>query len=162
MVWEPKFLVSFWILLYKHLQWGSWHENWPFSSRLWKDQIDQGNRIFGQFCIFLTCNYIATDDRKLEPEVYEMKTDLFSRYFCVLWRLQEPLETLQASRFSLLKRWQKTQTNSNLEENDTKNHVEISWSIKSTLSHICNLKINRVFLDKFLLVKICSFCKKVL
>ena len=60
LVWEPQFLVSFWSLLFKRLQylwqnfpaWGSWHENWPFSSRLWKDQIDQGNRIFGQFCIF--------------------------------------------------------------------------------------------------------------
>ena len=39
------------------------------------------------FCIFPECNNIPTDDKKFEPETYDMKMGLFSRYFFGLCRL---------------------------------------------------------------------------
>ena len=43
-----------------------------------------------RFCIFLTRNNIPADDKKWEPEAYDMKRDLFSSYLFGLYMLYKP------------------------------------------------------------------------
>ena len=71
-------LQPFTYLRQKIPAWTSCHENCPFSSGLWKSQIDLGIQGFGQI-LFFFCNNIPTHEKICWPEVYLMKTGLFSR-----------------------------------------------------------------------------------
>ena len=58
-----------------------------FLANFERDRLIQEPEFSVSFCIFPTCNNIPNDDKKSEPEAYEMKTGLFSRYFFGLCRL---------------------------------------------------------------------------
>ena len=73
------YLQPFTYLRQKIPAWSSCHENCPFSSGLSKSQIDLGIQRFGQM-LFFFCNNIPTHEKICWPEVYPMKTGLFSRH----------------------------------------------------------------------------------
>ena len=86
-------LQPFTYLWEKFPAWGSWHENWSFSTERvnfeWVKLI-QEPEFWVRFCIFLSRKNIPADDKKCEPEAYAMKRNLFSRYLFGLCRLCKP------------------------------------------------------------------------